>query len=132
MRALISTLDEPSRLLLVAAADRERAHLPMFPTYLTDVWVLGHKACVVVPILTTYHYNVGTTPDECVSIPRVSAVQFSVEKRPYQTNTSIISVPFADRKLQGQVTKESHWIGRFCRDLECGNLQRVVEKRVVA
>jgi hypothetical protein len=36
MQALIASLDEPSRLLLQAAADREREQLPLYPAHLID------------------------------------------------------------------------------------------------
>jgi hypothetical protein len=34
LRELVASFDEESRLLLKGAADRERAHLPLFPSYL--------------------------------------------------------------------------------------------------
>lgn len=37
MQALLSSLDEPDRRVLVEAADRERAHLPLFPIHVAEV-----------------------------------------------------------------------------------------------
>jgi len=41
MRNMITSFDDESRMLLKAAADRERARLPLFPVYF-DVGVSGN------------------------------------------------------------------------------------------
>jgi hypothetical protein len=41
MQALISSLDKSSRLLLEAAANRERSRLPLFPGHFRNLGVVG-------------------------------------------------------------------------------------------
>lgn len=45
LKTMVSYLDEPSRLFLEEAADREREGLPLFPAHFKRFWELEGNGC---------------------------------------------------------------------------------------